>query len=185
MAKPSTKIESPGQPPSFADRVPDPETADGGRDLLLRRRGEQREHGEENQPVLVEEPDREQDQRNREADRVDPDRRERVELRRRVEQVRDANVAASRLLCRCLRASQYTGSAPARPRSPGRRAASAGSTRPTRTARAARGTDRRAPPRRDISCPVSVVISRKWPCAVDQTACIMFPRSNRGCRNAK
>ena len=56
--------------PAVRDGVPDAEAADREPDLLLRRRSEHRRDGEGNEAVVVEEPDREQDQRNREADGV-------------------------------------------------------------------------------------------------------------------
>ena len=75
------------EPPAVRDRVPDAEAADGERDLLLRRGGEQRRDPERHETVVVEEPDREQDQRHREADRVRPRVGEGVELRRRVDEI--------------------------------------------------------------------------------------------------
>ena len=76
------------EPPAVGDRVPDAETADGKRDLLLRGGGEQRRDPERDEAVVVEEPDREQDQRHREADRVRPRVGEGVELRCGIDEVR-------------------------------------------------------------------------------------------------
>src|SRR5579862_8192716 len=56
------------EPPTVRDRVPDAETADGERDLLLGGSREQRRDPERYEAVVVEEPDSEQDQRHREAD---------------------------------------------------------------------------------------------------------------------
>ena len=76
------------QPMASSDRVPDPEAADREGKLLLRREGEQRDDRERDESVLVEEPDRIEDERHRERDRVEAVAdREGVELRRGIEEI--------------------------------------------------------------------------------------------------
>jgi len=69
------------------ERVPDPEARHHERDLLLRGRGDDRARRERQQPALVEEPDREEQQWARERDRVELVQRQ--PLRRGVDQVRE------------------------------------------------------------------------------------------------
>src|SRR6478609_11214361 len=70
------------------DRVPDPEASDREGELLLCREREQRDDRERDESVLVEEPDRVEDERHRERDCVEavPDR-EGVELRRGIKEI--------------------------------------------------------------------------------------------------
>ena len=84
-----------GQAPASRDRVPDAETRHYERDLLLGRRGEQRAGRERDQPVLVEEPDREQEQRARERDGMELVQRQ--PLRGRVEEVGEREAQAGAL----------------------------------------------------------------------------------------
>ena len=60
-----------GEPPAPPHRVPDAEPRDDERDLLARQRCEQREQGERLQAVLVEVPDREEQQRTGQRDGVE------------------------------------------------------------------------------------------------------------------
>ena len=106
-ASPSAKIAEPDEPPAVrtAYQMPRQPTASGISSFVVA--ASSANDRERNEPVLVEEPDREQDQRNREADRVESRRGERVELRRRIEEIREREVRPRRArLPRCLRASQ-------------------------------------------------------------------------------
>ena len=60
-----------GEPTAAGERIPDAEPGDHERDLLARERGEQRKGREGQQPVLVEVPDPEEEQRTGEGDRVE------------------------------------------------------------------------------------------------------------------
>ena len=95
-----------------------------------------------------------------------------------------ANATAAGADASCLRASQYTGNAP-RPTASAcatrsmfalgqTRQSGANSTRIGSTCAASR----------EIWSPCRSVTRRGWPCAVDQTAWIMFPMSNRPVENA-
>ena len=72
-------------PPAVPERVPEPEHRDDEPDLLLRQAGGARAESEREQPVLVQEPDRGEQERRRERDGVEVVDDE--PLRRRVEQV--------------------------------------------------------------------------------------------------
>ena len=56
---------------------------------------------------------------------------------------------------------------------------------PPERARAGRGSGRNAQPSREICSPWTSVTERKSPCAVDQTACVMLPRSKRPLSKAR
>ena len=68
----------------------------------------------------------------------------------------------------------------ARSRLPGRRAAGSGSATATRVARTRTSTGSTWAPRRSTWSPSRSATRSGWPCAVDHTACTMFPRSKRG-----
>ena len=131
-----------GAPP---DRVPDPYSGDDEPDLLL---GRHRQHGEDregDEPVLVEVPEGEEQERGRRA---------------RPDGTRSGSATASpgrggrRVRTRAPRARCGGACSPARRRAarrgrrgpPGRRAASPGSARSTTAARRRRGSDRSARP---------------------------------------
>jgi len=78
---------SSGRSAPVHERVPDSQPRDHERDLLLCRRGEEREHREREQAPLVEIPDGEQQQRARERDGMELVQRQ--PLGRRVDQVRE------------------------------------------------------------------------------------------------
>ena len=70
-------------------------------------------------------------------------------------------------------------------RRPARRGAATGSARATTAARGAATSGSKCAPSREICCPWRSVISRNRPCAVDQTACVRLPTSNRPVSKAR
>ena len=62
---------STGEPAASPDRVPDPQARDHERDFLARQGCECREAGKRQQPILVQIPDRKEQQRTGEGNRVE------------------------------------------------------------------------------------------------------------------
>ena len=107
-------------------------------------------------------------------------------LHRREEEVRERQRGRRPLGVEVLPARARRRAAPRRPRPPpGRRAAAPGSARATRAARAATRIGSKCEPSREICSPWTSVTESTSPFAVDQTACVMFPRSKRPLPNAR
>ena len=86
---------------------------------------------------------------------------------------------------RCLRASQYTGSAPSAIATACATSSRSGLGHSHQSGAKSISTGSMCAPSLNACSPVSVVTRRGWPCAVDQTACTMFPRSKRPVSNER
>ena len=91
---------SPGDGSPVRDRVPHSEARDHERDLLLARRSGEREHGERQQPFLVEVPEREEQERRRERDGMELVQRQ--PTGRRIEQVGEREAEPGTPRCEVL-----------------------------------------------------------------------------------
>ena len=109
-AAPAAAIRSAGATPP-PDRVPETHRSDNEADVLLRQAGETADDGEQEHPVLIEQPEAGEQQRCGERDRMEVVDDE--PLARRVEQVDEREAEPRPLRPRCLRASRKTGTAPA------------------------------------------------------------------------
>ena len=165
-------------PTSVRDGVPDAEACDDERDFLLARRRREREHGEREQPVFVQVPESEEQQGRRERDRMKLVQRqpagcgiEQVGERKPEPSARAKRDACGRAGTRESRRAQSPPPAP--------RGACSGSARSTRAGANSTRIGSTWAANREIWSPCRVVIRRGSPCAVDHTACTMFPRSKR------
>ena len=171
-------------PPAVGDGVPDAEHGHGEADLLLRQAGRTGAEGEGQQAVLVEEPDRAEQERRRERDGVEVVDDE--PLGRRIEEVDEREARAPPVsVPRCLRASRKTGTAPSATATACTTSSMSGLGHSHhRGARRATSGSKWAPSR-EIWWPWRSVISRKRPWAVDQTAWVRLPTSKRPVSKAR
>ena len=146
--------------------------------------GKQREGGERREPVLVEVPERVEQRGHREPAGMKLVQRE--PRRRRVEEVdeREAECLRARSRGAYARASRR---AARRARSPSAWTTSSrsglGHSHQSGAKSDEHRVDVRAEPKHLVA--VEVVTRSGWPCAVDHTACTMFPRSKRPVSNER
>ena len=147
--------DEPGPPPAVRDRVPDPEHRHHEADLLLRQARRAGAEREGQQAVLVEEPDRAEQERRRERDRVEVVDDE--PLRRRIEEV-DEREAEARPLAAEVLAGEEEDRHRAERDGDGlrRRGAGRGSARATRAGRRAATSGSKCAPSREIWCALEV-----------------------------
>ena len=168
----------------MAHRVPDADRRHGEPHVLFRRDRHGCQQRERPQPALVEVPPREQEQRARERNGVEVAHRQ--PLHRRREEVRNgerrrgparADVLAARArrpaARRCATATAWTTSS----------SSGSGQSHQSGASKARIGS--KCEPSREICSPWTSVTERKSPWAVDQTACVMLPRSKRPLSKAR
>ena len=145
------------------------------------RRREQRERPE---PALVEVPPREEEQRARERDRMEVAHASATAPAGRAGRRGRARPPASPRRGACARARRPA-ARPRRRRPPGRRAAAPGSGQSHQSGASRARIGSKCEPSREICSPWTSVTESTSPCAVDQTACVMLPRSKRPLSKAR